>query len=108
AAVACWRRWIETIVFVYRNVISARHLAAPVVICANAVRVGFFDRFNQILAHQVTAIIGAAKTLERTVFQSDWLKLRENRFAQLALCRATDHRARDDGSSCGESDKDQG
>ena len=89
AAVADWPRWIETIVFVHRNVISARHLAAPVVIWANTVRVSCIERFNQILAHQVTAIIGAAKALERAVFQNDWLKLSENRLAQLALRRAT-------------------
>ena len=85
AAVADWPRWIETIVFVHGNVISARHLACPVVVWANTVRVSCIERFNQILAHQVTAIIGAAKALERAVFQSDWLKLRENRLTQLAL-----------------------
>src|SRR4029077_5666897 len=94
-------------VFVHRNVISTRHLARPVVVWANTVRVSCIERFNQILAHQVTAIIRAAKALERTVFQSDWLKVRENRLAQLALCRAMDYRASDDGSSCGESNDDK-
>src|SRR4029077_9137151 len=96
APVADWPRWIETIVFVQRNVISARHFACPVVVWANTVRVSCIERFNQILAHQVTAIIRAAKALERTVFQNDWLKFRKNRLAQLALCRATDDRASDD------------
>jgi hypothetical protein len=87
-------------------VISARHVASPVVVCANTVRVSSIERFNQILAHQVAAIIGAAKALERTVFQSDRLKLRENRLTQLALRRATDDLASDDGSNCGESNDD--
>src|SRR5206468_8838570 len=68
AAVAAWSGWIETIVFVNGNVISARYFACPVVIWADTVRVSYIQRFNQILAHQVTAIIGAAKTLECTIF----------------------------------------
>ncbi len=108
AAVADWPRWIETIVFVHRNVISARHLACPVVVWANTVRVSCIERFNQILAHQVTAIIGAAKALERTVFQSNWLKLRENRLTQLALRRAMDDRASNDGSGCRKGNHDEG
>jgi hypothetical protein len=101
AAVADWPRWIETIVFVHRNVISAREFACPVVVWPNTVRISCIERFNQILAHQITAIIRAAKALERTVFQSDWLKLRENRLAQLALGRDMDHRASNDSSCCG-------
>jgi hypothetical protein len=84
AAIADWPRWIETIVFVHWNVISPRDLASPVVVCANTVRVACIERFNQILAHQVTAIVGAAKALERAVFQNNWLKLRKNRLGQLA------------------------
>src|SRR6187401_1435617 len=103
AAVAHWPCWIETIVFVHGNMISARHLACPVVVWTDPVRVSGIQRFNQILAHQVTAIIGAAKALKRTVFQSDWLKLGKNRLAQLALRLPTDDRATNDGSSCRES-----
>ena len=107
AAVADWPRRIETIVFVHGNVISARHVACPVVVWANTVRVSCIERFNQILAHQVTAIIGAAKALERAVFQSDWLKLRENRLAQLARRRATDDLASDDDSGCRDRNDDE-
>ena len=41
------------------------------------------ERFNQILAHQITAIIGAAETLERAAFKTR-AKLREDRLTQLA------------------------
>src|SRR5439155_1062511 len=68
AAVADWPRWIETVVLLYRDVIPARHVACPVVVWANTVRVSCIERFNQILAHQISAIIGAAEALERTVF----------------------------------------
>lgn len=37
SAVADWPRWIEAIVLVHGNMISARHLACPVVICADAI-----------------------------------------------------------------------
>src|SRR4029077_6304307 len=107
AAVADWPRWIATIVFVHRNVISARHFARPVVVWANTVRVSCIERFNQILAHQVTAIIRAAKALERTVFQSDWLKLCENRLTQLALRRAAHDIANHDCGGCRESNDDK-
>ena len=73
AAVADWPRWIETIVFVNGDMISPRHLACPVVVWANTVRVSSVERLNQILAHQITPIVGAAKALKRAVFQSDWL-----------------------------------
>jgi len=37
--------------------------------------VSCIERFNQILTHQVSAIVGAAKALERAVFQKNGLKL---------------------------------
>ena len=83
--------------------ISARHLASPLVISANTVRISCVERFNQVLAHQVTPIIGAAKTLERAVFQNNWLKLRKNRLAQLALRRAVHPSAYHHGGGSGES-----
>ena len=67
AAVAGWSRRIKTVVLLHRNVIPARHLASPVVVRADAVRVGCIERLNQILAHYVSAVVGAAEALERTV-----------------------------------------
>ena len=107
AAVADWPRWIETIVFVHGDVISARHLACPIVVWANTVRISYIERLNKIFAHQVTPIIGAAKALERAVFQSDWLELGENRLAQFALRRAADDLASNDDSDCRESNNDE-
>src|SRR4029077_7783603 len=75
----------------------------PVVVWPNTVRVSCIERFDQILAHQVAAIIGAAKALECTVSQSNWLKLRENRVAQLALRCATDDVASNDEGGCRDS-----
>jgi hypothetical protein len=107
AAVADWPRWIETIVFVNRNVISARHLACPIVVWANTVRVSCIERFIQILAHQITAIVRAAEALERTVFQSDWLKLGKNCLAQFASCPVM-HEITNEDAGCGrENDYDQ-
>ena len=84
AAVADWPRWIETIVLVHWNVISPRDLASPIIVCADAVRVSCIERLTQVLAHEVSAIVGAAEAFERTVFQSDRLKFCKNRLAQLA------------------------
>src|SRR4029077_4957725 len=107
SANAHWPRGIETIVFVHANVISARHLASPIIVWANTVRVSCVERFNQILAHQVTAIIGAAKALERAVFENDWLKLQKDGLAQLALRRATPDVANHDCCGCCKSNNDE-
>src|SRR5207249_11124612 len=88
AAVAGWPRGIKTVVLMHRDVIPARHLASPVVVPAYAIRVGRIEGLNQILAHQVTAVIGAAEAFQRTVLQSDRLKFRKNCHAQLAAVRA--------------------
>src|SRR5262245_19095802 len=100
AAIADWPRRIKTIVLVHGNVISARHLAAPIVIWANTVRISCIERLNQILAHQITAIISAAKALERAILQNYWLKLRKDGLAQPALRRATPDVANHDCCSC--------
>ena len=84
AAVTGWPRGIKTIILVHRDTVPAGHLASPVVILANAVRVRGFKWLDQILAHQVSTVVRAAKALERTVLQSDRLKFRKNCFAQLA------------------------
>ncbi len=107
AAVADWPRRIEAIIFVHRNMIPARHLASPVVVCANAIRVRYIDGLNEILAHQITAIVVAAKAFERTVFQNDWLKLRKNRLAQLALRCAAHEIANYDCCGCCKSNNDE-
>src|SRR5207249_845988 len=107
AAVADWPRRIETIVFVNGNVISARHFACPVVVWANAVRVGCIDRLNQIFAHQVSAVIGAAEARKRAVRQNDGLKFRKDRFAQLAPRRAARQASNHDGGRGSESDDDE-
>ena len=89
----------------HRDVISARHLAAPVIIPANAIGIRCVERRNQILAHQVSAVIGAAETLERAVLQRDWLEFRKNRLTQFA-CRgsARDIANRDGGRCCDSND----
>ncbi len=106
AAVAGWPRGIKTVVLMHRDVIPARHLTPPVVVAANAVGVGCIERLNQILAHQVSAVIGATEAFKRTVFQSDWLKLCNNRLAQLAAGRAVREIANHNHSSS-ESDDDE-
>src|SRR5262249_14656850 len=84
AAVADWLGTIKTVVLMHWNVISARHFASPVVVCAYAVRIPCIEPLNQVLAHQVSAVIGAAEPFQRAVLQGDRLKFRKNRLAQLA------------------------
>src|SRR5207302_1938627 len=74
---------------------------------ANAVRVGCINRLNQILAHQVSAVIGAAESLQRAVLQGDRLEFRENRLAQLAPGRVVHPSANQHGGCGYESDDDQ-
>ena len=107
AAVAGWPRGIKTIVLMHWDVIPARQLASPVVVTANAIRVRCIERLNQILAHQVSAVIGAAEALERAILQRDRLKFRKNRLAQLARCGAAHEIANDDRGRCYESDDDK-
>ena len=62
---------------------------------------------HQILTHQVSAVIGAAKALQRTILQSDRLKFCQNRLAQLATGRmACEIASHDGGGSC-QSDDDE-
>jgi len=44
AAVAGRTRGIKTVVLIHRNVIPTRHLASPIVVRANAVRIGCIER----------------------------------------------------------------
>jgi len=106
AAVAGWPRGIKTIILLHRDMVPAGHLASPVVVAANAVRVRCIEGLNQILAHQVSAVIGAAEALQRTILQGDRLKLCKNRFAQPARRGAVHEIANNDGSRCYESDDD--
>ena len=90
----------------HRDVIPARHLASPVVVPANTIRVRCIEGLNQILAHQVSAVIGATEALQRTILQGDRLKLCKNRFAQPARRGAVHEIANNDGGRCYESDDD--
>ena len=107
AAVTGWLGRIKTIVLMHRDVISARQLASPVVVAANAVRVSCVERLNQILAHQVSAIVGAAEALQRTILQDDRLEFRKNRLTQSARRGPAHHIADRNGGHRGESDEDK-
>jgi hypothetical protein len=104
AAVTSWPGWIKTVVLMHRDVIPARQLASPVVVAANAVRVPCIERLDQILAHQVSAIVGAAEALQRTIFQDDRLEFRKNRLTQPARRGPAHDIANRNGGRCGESD----
>src|SRR5207302_3534767 len=84
AAVADWPGRIKTVVLMHRDLIPARQLASPVVIAANAVGIRRIERLDQIFAHQISAIVGAAEAFQRTILQDDRLKFRKNRLTQLA------------------------
>ena len=107
ATVAGWPGRIKTVILMYRDVIPARQLASPIVIPANAVRVRSIERLDQILAHQVSTIIGAPEALQRTILQDDRLKLCKNRLAQPARRGPAHDIANRNGSRCGESDGDK-
>ena len=89
------------------DVIPARHLACPVVVPANAIRVRCIEGLDEILAHHVSAVIGAAEALQRTILQGDRLKLCKNCLAQAARRSAAHEIANHDGSRCYESDNDE-
>ncbi len=84
ATVAGWPGGIKTVILMHRDVIPARQLASPIVIPANAVPVRCIERLNQILAHQISTIIGAPEALQRTILQDDRLEFCKNRLTQLA------------------------
>jgi hypothetical protein len=107
AAVAHWPCRIKTVVLMHRDVITARNFASPVIILANAIRVGRVQRLNQVLAHQVPAVIGAAEALELTVFQGDRLKPPKNLLAQPSPGRTVHQIANHDGAGCCERDDDE-
>jgi hypothetical protein len=87
------------------DVIPARHLACPVVVDANAVRIRCVEWLNQVLAHQVPAIVSAAEALQRTILQDDRLKLRKNRLTQPARRGPVRYIAnRNGGGSCAKDD----
>jgi hypothetical protein len=91
----------------HRDVIPARHLASPVVVPANTIRVSCIEGLNQILAHHVSAVIGAAEALQRTILQGDRLKLCKNRLAQAARRCAAHEIANHDRGRCYQSDDDE-
>src|SRR4029453_16722334 len=62
---------------------------------------------NQILAHQVSAVIGAAEARQRTILQGDRLKLCKNRFAEPARCGTAHEIPNHNGGHCCESDYDK-
>ncbi len=107
AAVAGWPCRIKAVVLMHRDVIPARQLTSPVVVPANAIRVRCIERLNQILAHQVSAVIGAAEALQRAILQGDRLKLCKNRLAQPARRGAAYEIANHDSGRCYESDDDK-
>ncbi len=98
---------IKTVVLMHRDVIAARQLAPPIVVAANAVRVCCIERLDQILAHQVSAIVGAAEALQRTILQDDRLKLPKNRLTQPARRGPVRDIANRNGAGCAESDDDK-
>jgi hypothetical protein len=104
AAVAGRPCGIKTVILIYRDVIPARQLASPVVVAANTIRVRCIERLNQIHAHQVSAVIGAAEALQRTVLQGNWLKLCKNRLAQPVRRGAAHEIANHNRSHCYQSD----
>ena len=107
AAVASWPCGIKTVILVHRDVIPARQLASPVVVPAHTVRVRCIEGLNQVLAHQVSAVIGAAEALQRTIRQSDRLKLCKNGFAQPVRGGAAHEIANHDRDRCYQSDDDE-
>ena len=107
AAVAGRACGIKTVILFHRDVIPARQLASPVVVPPNTIRVRCIERLDQILAHQVSAVIGAAEALQRTILQDDWLKLCKNRLAQPARRVAAHKIANHNGGRCYESDDDK-
>jgi hypothetical protein len=107
AAVASWLGGIKTVILMHRDVIPARELASPVVVPANTKGVRRIEGLKQILAHQVSAVIGAAETLQRTILQDDRLKLCKNRLAQSARRGAAHEIANHDSGRYYESDDDK-
>src|SRR5436190_11455714 len=98
---------IKTVVLMHRHVIATRQFTSPIVVAANAVRVCCIERLDQILAHQVSAIVGAAEPLQLTILQDDRLKLRKNRLTQPARRGSVRNIANRNGGSCAESDDDK-
>jgi hypothetical protein len=62
---------------------------------------------NQILAHQVSAIVGAAEALQCTILQDDRLEFRKNRLTQSARLSPAHDIANRNGGRCGESEDDK-
>jgi hypothetical protein len=67
-------RRIEAVVLMHWNAITTRHLTAPVVVPADAVRVRRIQLLDEVLAHQIAAVVGAAEPFERAIFQRDGLQ----------------------------------
>jgi Cation efflux family len=98
---------VKAIVLMHPDVIAARDLASPIIVFANAVRVRHIERLNQILAHQISTVIGAAETFKCTILQCDRLKFRKNRFAQLSSRSIVRETPNHDRSGSCESDEDE-
>src|SRR5439155_24171338 len=104
AATESWPRGIKTVVLMHRDVIPPRHLACPVVVGTNTVRIRCIEGLNQILAHQVSAIVGAPEALQRTILQDYRLQFRKNLLPQPAGRGSVGYIANRDGGYCCESD----
>src|SRR5215470_9890933 len=108
AIITSWPGRIKTIVLMRRDMIPARHLACPLVVGSDAVGIRRIEWLHQILAHQVSAVVGASEALQRAILQDDRLEFRKNRVTELACRGPTRDIANRDGSRCRESDDDKG
>src|SRR5438067_11907155 len=104
AAAASRPRGIKTVVLMHRDAIPARHLACPVVVRTNTVRIRCIEWLNQILTHQVSAIVSAAEALQRTILQDYRLQFRKNLLTQPARRGSVGYIANRNSGYCCESD----
>ena len=70
-------------VLVNRNVVLSRDLAAPPVVAGNAVGVAGLDAAEEIAAHQVTAVVLLAESLQIAIGQRHRLEHSEQRLSPL-------------------------
>lgn len=88
AAATGWPRGIKAIIFIHRHVILARDVACPIIVLPDAVRVRSVDRRDEVLAHQVSAVIGAPEALQCAILQRNGLEFRKDLLTQFASCSA--------------------
>jgi hypothetical protein len=74
---------VEAVVLVNGKVESFRDIAAPLVIATDAVRVPGLNSAQEVAAHQITAIVCLAKSLQLTVGQRNRLQHVEQRLSLL-------------------------